>query len=442
MRLNTNDSGDSLTFNGVVGLKSMFGVDRGDTLRFSVQAYYEFAPNDDGFFSSADLLLAILAGSEGGTGVSEGISLQNSSLSASDIYNTQLTKNGTVDDDVPRAYLNYMFFKEDMTYVTSGFTQITSAAHNSWEAVAFDEPIVIAENGFMLVYVSNETNAASIVDFDNLTITHSKTPIIYASSFEPFGLEFATFNRSYSQKVRYKFQEQEYDETPGWYAYKYRNHDPVLGRFFNIDPLAEKYLYNSTYAFSENKVVAHRELEGLEAYTIKLNAEAANKSARTSFGNRSSTQITFDVLGNVKVSGSKIKILSASKVPQDDGSTIISGHFKGTAGKGKNTSEFDVEVKIIALPKAELDENSDLTSGTIQVTATAIPGSETKEANVTVNGEEDTTEKPLEVVSSTTDGKTASQTFNYVWFGHIGTTKPKPTEPFEETTIVKKKNGN
>ncbi|MBM6498162.1 hypothetical protein H9X54_002470 [Flavobacterium macrobrachii] len=32
----------------------------------------------------------------------------------------------------------------------------------------------------------------------------------------------------------------------------------------NIDPLAAKYPYNSTYAFSENKVVMYNELEGLE----------------------------------------------------------------------------------------------------------------------------------------------------------------------------------
>lgn len=40
---------------------------------------------------------------------------------------------------------------------------------------------------------------------------------------------------------------------------------PDIGRFFNIDPLSEKYSYQSHYNFSENKVVSHRELEGLEA---------------------------------------------------------------------------------------------------------------------------------------------------------------------------------
>ena len=39
---------------------------------------------------------------------------------------------------------------------------------------------------------------------------------------------------------------------------------PDVGRFFNIDPLAAKYPYNSTYAFQENKLGMGVELEGLE----------------------------------------------------------------------------------------------------------------------------------------------------------------------------------
>jgi hypothetical protein len=34
--------------------------------------------------------------------------------------------------------------------------------------------------------------------------------------------------------------------------------------------LADKYVYNSPYAFSENQVVAHRELEGLEKAPVNV----------------------------------------------------------------------------------------------------------------------------------------------------------------------------
>lgn len=61
----------------------------------------------------------------------------------------------------------------------------------------------------------------------------------------------------------YKYQGQELQES-GFYSFKWRDYMPDVGRFFNIDPLAEKFPYNSTYAFAENAVISYRELEGLE----------------------------------------------------------------------------------------------------------------------------------------------------------------------------------
>ena len=46
--------------------------------------------------------------------------------------------------------------------------------------------------------------------------------------------------------------------------YKFRMHDPRLGRFLSIDPLTASYPHNSPYAFSENRVIDGFELEGLE----------------------------------------------------------------------------------------------------------------------------------------------------------------------------------
>lgn len=46
---------------------------------------------------------------------------------------------------------------------------------------------------------------------------------------------------------------------------------PDVGRFFNVDPLAEKYPTWSTYAFSGNRVIDARELEGLEPVDFRKN---------------------------------------------------------------------------------------------------------------------------------------------------------------------------
>jgi len=86
---------------------------------------------------------------------------------------------------------------------------------------------------------------------------------------------------------KYKtFQGQQFDDDLGinWIQFKYRNHDPQIGRFIEIDPLSEKYVYNSTYAFSENKVTSHVELEGLEAVPISAEIFQAGLNSIDKYG--------------------------------------------------------------------------------------------------------------------------------------------------------------
>ena len=45
-------------------------------------------------------------------------------------------------------------------------------------------------------------------------------------------------------------------------------HDPRIGRFFAVDPLSGEFPWNSSYAFSENRVVDGVELERLERVTV------------------------------------------------------------------------------------------------------------------------------------------------------------------------------
>jgi RHS repeat-associated protein len=82
-------------------------------------------------------------------------------------------------------------------------------------------------------------------------------------------------------KYLYKFQGQELQDELGlnWYSFKWRNYMPDIGRFFNIDPLAEDYSYQSPYNFSENRVIDGIELEGLEWKSIK-NEETGNTNVQ------------------------------------------------------------------------------------------------------------------------------------------------------------------
>jgi RHS repeat-associated protein len=85
-------------------------------------------------------------------------------------------------------------------------------------------------------------------------------------------VELSGWTFTSAEAYRYSFQDQEKDKEfwGGAVSYKYRVEDPRLGRFFSVDPLAPKYAYNSPYAFSENRVLASVELEGLERIASEI----------------------------------------------------------------------------------------------------------------------------------------------------------------------------
>lgn len=178
--------------------------------------------------------------------------------------------------------------------MSTGGQAITTSAYNAFEKLS--RSFTADRDGSLYIYVVNESNVsvAANVYFDETYIVHEKNnttlQVLQASDYYPFGLSFNLYqsdrlkevsagNYSPELRNRYLFQGQELqkDLDLGWYQFKWRMHDPAIGRFGAVDPLSEKYDYNSAYAFSENKLIGHVELEGLES------AKAAVDQAMTKF---------------------------------------------------------------------------------------------------------------------------------------------------------------
>ena len=93
------------------------------------------------------------------------------------------------------------------------------------------------------------------------------------SDYSPFGVLLAerTVEGAF---YRNGFQGQERDDEVKGEGnsvnFSYRMHDPRVGRFFAVDPLARKFPWNSPYAFSENRVLDCIELEGAESMNIHI----------------------------------------------------------------------------------------------------------------------------------------------------------------------------
>ncbi|MFL9483447.1 RHS repeat-associated core domain-containing protein, partial [Chitinophagaceae bacterium LWZ2-11] len=117
-------------------------------------------------------------------------------------------------------------------------------------------------------------------------------PLTEETAYYPFGLTMAgisskalTFGDPKNKEKTFQGQRFDDDLDLNWVQFKWRNHDPQIGRFIEIDPLAEDYEYNSIYAFSENKVTNHVELEGLESVSADLlrQAQEAPPQAKVAF---------------------------------------------------------------------------------------------------------------------------------------------------------------
>jgi RHS repeat-associated protein len=128
----------------------------------------------------------------------------------------------------------------------------------------------IKEPGYVYIYISNEGSTQQDIYFDDMKITHQKSPVIQMDDYFPFGLMYNSYQRENSVPNTSRFQGQAHidDLDLGWNLFKWRYQDPSIGRFFTVDPMSRAFYYNSPYSFSENKVTTHVELEGLEAFFI------------------------------------------------------------------------------------------------------------------------------------------------------------------------------
>ena len=98
-----------------------------------------------------------------------------------------------------------------------------------------------------------------------------------------------------------EFAHDEFSDGSGLdiYEFKYRMHDPQTGRFLQVDPLASDYVYNTPYAYAENKLGMGFDLEGLELALFNDAAQwLVNKTIRNPNGAAATTLGVVAGVGN------------------------------------------------------------------------------------------------------------------------------------------------
>ena len=126
------------------------------------------------------------------------------------------------------------------------FQQVTD--DNIWHFA--DLNYTASEEAFAYVYISHEDFSFAHVYIDDVTITYTPTKVIQYSEYYPFGLQTGnSWTRDNSSNNFLYDAGSELNKTSGWYDLPYRNYDPALGRFFQIDPMAQSAINLTPFTF-------------------------------------------------------------------------------------------------------------------------------------------------------------------------------------------------
>lgn len=116
-------------------------------------------------------------------------------------------------------------------------------------------------------YVFNYTD-----HLGNVRLSYTKNPstnaltILEESNYYPFGLKHNGYNPiSPAQEYKYKYNGKELQDELGLNMYDYgaRNYDPALGRWMNVDPLAEKMRRYSPYNYAFDNPIRFIDPDGM-----------------------------------------------------------------------------------------------------------------------------------------------------------------------------------
>ena len=275
-RLNGNDPDKR------IGPSIVLKVMAGDTIQAAVRAFYrqQATPQNNAGLPAEQMLAGLLQAftapvtqslSIHSGGVAPEVSTTAPGLTSADLQQLRSKDPQNNKENKPQAYLNYVFFDNQFKFVGdgSGIRQVDGEP-GQIETLASGK-VVAKKNGYVYVYTSNESKQDVL--FDNFGVMDITGPVLEETHYYPFGLTMSAISTTAPLKLenKHKFTGQELDHKEffdgsglDWYEFMYRRMDPQIGRFMQIDPLAAKYPYNSTYAYAENRVVNGIDLEGLE----------------------------------------------------------------------------------------------------------------------------------------------------------------------------------
>ncbi len=221
-----------------------------------------------------------------------------------------------------------MFFDERFNYIEegSGTLRVTQAGSSNASLTLANNKA--PKNGYVYVYVSNESD--EMVYFDNLQVAHNRGRIIEENHYYSFGLKIAgisskklgdvLYEGSLENKHLYNDKELIDEADLDLYDFGFRIYDPQIGRFTQIDPLTDEMPFFSPYLFAGNEPIGNIDFEGLNpipglsgtwANLGEVVVKAAPKAATTTI-TKAGQKIGGEIIKQAFKKGGKLLLKAAS----------------------------------------------------------------------------------------------------------------------------------
>jgi RHS repeat-associated protein len=237
-------------------------------------------------------LISAISGSSGASNLVKGnVTNIGTQLGGLPEFSSAVQPNGSnPGGNTPQAFLTILFFDERFNFISStdggvAQQQVASSVGSNGAPLGLSN-VKAPKNGYVYVYISNQSN--NDVYFDDMVVGITAGNIIEENHYYAFGLKIATLssrklNDSYegTMKNSYLYNAKELfdDADLNWYDYGFRNYDPQIGRFTQLDPLTDSYPFLTPYQYASCDPITNIDIDGLRAALDSRNGRICRKWA-------------------------------------------------------------------------------------------------------------------------------------------------------------------
>jgi RHS repeat-associated protein len=328
-----------------IGPGMVLKVMAGDKINLRVSSYWNSGVSPDpNPANPLNDLIAVLSGSIAPLAAGKASS---SDLSGSSVFSSRaqsFLNSRSYTSTKPKAYAQWVFFDEQFKYISSnsGFEQVGNSGQLTPH---IRSNLPVDKNGYVYVYVSNETTNLDVF-FDNLQVTHIRGPLLSEDHFYPFGLvqQGISSKAAGTLENRKKFNGIEHttDLDMNQYDAFYRNADPQIGRWWQIDPRPTH--LESPYSMMGNNPMRYADFLGDTAIVFGSNGNFLRfqDDGKKKFSGRMITSETT----KTNADGTTTTVTKYNKFKLNDGKLVAQAVKNGVINKVEFASDAKINNQI------------------------------------------------------------------------------------------------